>query len=622
VFRETLKCVHHKFANFNHLQKIDLSEQLIGDDGVDKLCMSIFGSPVQQLNLSGNKITDQGLERLSYVLRSLSALKSLNLSWNEFTDVGIPHITHAERYAPFLRELDLSYNVIDVDSAYHLAYLFSVNITGTVQVLRLGGNVGTIKHWGDAFLQVFTTILLNNNIDQLRELHIPDFHLTDIGIEVVLSLLCSDKVKLDVLNMSKNFIRKESTRMLLLSAVQVCRQSVDFRAVDCGFSQQRLLSFQQRLQSSKHTLRWLPNAVHLLLAQRVMKSIYDSRMMYVKMQKVMLNSRKIDNPMHWKFLSLNFDNDLMSNINSMLSKSANFLNRVVRYDLVALNNEIAYVHKLQELIASAKNKEIPKSANQINQGSPVTDRLQLRILSNQNDIYRAEVEARRRFPLWNNAIDQLLTVCGEVMAEVRQKLLNRRHRNAQTVTPTQTEWIQMAIEDCLAHTIEKALQDQQLIGLYCEQKLLRFSEVQRSVRSKVEVKEFEEYLYTSIPCCVTLQLPSYFVFYSFLQFPKDQEGHAVVDVAQLEVIHQQAPGAAADGGNRSSLARIERRRTRSPSVQVPPPSDLEGCRKDRMRVGLIALNCDNNPPLQPKSLWDTVILLNIYNILQSVLFLF
>lgn len=534
VFKESLRQVNFKFDNFNKIKKIDLSGQVIGDEGCDKLCAAIMGSRILQINLSGNKITDKGMLRLSYVLRSLGFLKSLNLSWNDFTDEGISYISHEDHYAPALQEIDLTYNAITVDSAYHIGFLFSSNITSQLSILRLGGNLGASKYWGDPFVQVLMTCILNNNVSQLRELHVPDFNMTDNGVEAILSLLCCDKVNLDVLNISKNFIRQESTRVSLLASLRLCRKLIDFHAVDCGFSQKSLLSYKLQLMEDlpEKRMRWLPHTIKLVLSQKVMKAIYDARMIYLRMQKVMLNTRKTELPAEWKNFIVSYDNDLLSNLNAVMSNSAEFLNRMVRSHLVDLNREVAFVHKLQEVLATVKSKDIPKSAQKRAASADPnkkvvhveTDRLQNRILANQVEILATESISKRRFQLWDRSVDNLLSVCREVMIEIDNRVDRRRHRNARTLAPFQLEQIQFALEDCYSQTMHKGTCDQILIGLYCEQKLLRFCEVQRSiVNNRNKFREYEEQLYMSVPCCNTLNMFAFYSYYAFLQFPKEKD---------------------------------------------------------------------------------------------------
>ena len=70
---------------------MDLSFQLIGDDNFKKICKQIPKTltELKNLNISGNKITDIGLQAFSVVFRSLHSLKQLNLSHNMFSHRGI-----------------------------------------------------------------------------------------------------------------------------------------------------------------------------------------------------------------------------------------------------------------------------------------------------------------------------------------------------------------------------------------------------------------------------------------------------------------------------------------------------------------------------------------------------
>jgi len=68
------------------MHELDLSGNKITDSGVQHLAKAISTSQVESLNLSNNKITEKCIEQLAAVLRLAKGLKQLNLEGNGITN--------------------------------------------------------------------------------------------------------------------------------------------------------------------------------------------------------------------------------------------------------------------------------------------------------------------------------------------------------------------------------------------------------------------------------------------------------------------------------------------------------------------------------------------------------
>ena len=108
--------VAKNLPNARQLQTLDFRSNHMGDNGVHVLCQSMLTyennqgvSPVQNLIVSWNNVTDVGVSYLCEVLKSkFCQLKTLDLSCNdEISDVGFAKICDALRYNKSLERLTM-----------------------------------------------------------------------------------------------------------------------------------------------------------------------------------------------------------------------------------------------------------------------------------------------------------------------------------------------------------------------------------------------------------------------------------------------------------------------------------------------------------------------------------
>ena len=173
---------------FDLCRRIDLSGQLIGDQGVADLCVHLSKSPVETIALNNNKITDKGLIVLSLQLRSLDNLRNLHLAGNLFRDEGIEALFHGDRYSPSLRFLNLSENNLGNRSAWAIGMMFYSSRVCELEELMIGGQCH-IRYSIDPFVRALVPHLILPGNRCLKRLHVGHAGVTDAGIRAIITLL-------------------------------------------------------------------------------------------------------------------------------------------------------------------------------------------------------------------------------------------------------------------------------------------------------------------------------------------------------------------------------------------------------------------------------------------------
>ncbi|ACE06109.1 hypothetical protein Aasi_0725 [Candidatus Amoebophilus asiaticus 5a2] len=96
------------------LRVVNLQGNQLGDDGFKGIMQALPGTPIQEIDLSYNKITDNALQYC--VLGETSILSILNLSKNLITDKGAPHLNRILKQTP-INTIHLSDNTITYEGA-------------------------------------------------------------------------------------------------------------------------------------------------------------------------------------------------------------------------------------------------------------------------------------------------------------------------------------------------------------------------------------------------------------------------------------------------------------------------------------------------------------------------
>lgn len=104
------------------LSKLELSFNRITCRGIEKLVNAIWGSPyLRELSLDNNLIDNIGAQHIGTVLSSLSSLEILNVSFNRIKSQGIAYLMKAVSGSACLRHVSISGSVIDNEAASCIA---------------------------------------------------------------------------------------------------------------------------------------------------------------------------------------------------------------------------------------------------------------------------------------------------------------------------------------------------------------------------------------------------------------------------------------------------------------------------------------------------------------------
>lgn len=168
--------------NNNTLQKINLSDNFISDNGFTFIINALVNnSSIVSLNLSYNNIIDLILDQYPLLdnFRKNKSLQELRLSHNMLTTDGIIVLSEILKYNSSLLTLDLSINKITANQLNYLTDALKVNKTLTELILTRN----LIKD--DGFYQIIN--ILKENI--LKDLWISSNEITDINIKYLCEVL-------------------------------------------------------------------------------------------------------------------------------------------------------------------------------------------------------------------------------------------------------------------------------------------------------------------------------------------------------------------------------------------------------------------------------------------------
>ncbi|XP_062844268.1 NLR family CARD domain-containing protein 3-like [Trichomycterus rosablanca] len=192
VFRKMMPVVAASRAvRCDRLGKCDLK-----DESYEALTsvLSLESSSLKELDLSWNKLGDSGVKRLSAGLENLHCkLEILRLNSCGVSDEGCAALASALRSNPsHLREFDLTLNKLGDSGVKRLCAVLE-NPHCKLEILRL--NYCGVSDKGCSAL----ASALRSNPSHLRELHLSENHLTDIGMKIMSDLNDDERFRLEVL---------------------------------------------------------------------------------------------------------------------------------------------------------------------------------------------------------------------------------------------------------------------------------------------------------------------------------------------------------------------------------------------------------------------------------------
>ena len=202
---------------FCNLKVLNLSSNRITDEGVKSLTTALINNSckLNSLGLEGNEITDNGVEHLTKALISNNCeLDSLGLEGNKITDKGVEHLTKALKNANCkLTRLYLEWNRITDKGVEHLTKAL-INNNCKLKSLNLGDNGIT-----DEGVIYLTTALIRNNNCKLNSLSLCSTHITDKFVEHLATAPMNDNCKLNSLSLFSTQITDECVEHLTTALI-------------------------------------------------------------------------------------------------------------------------------------------------------------------------------------------------------------------------------------------------------------------------------------------------------------------------------------------------------------------------------------------------------------------
>lgn len=113
----------------NNLKGLQLPGNKLTGDCIQKIGDILSKSnSLQALNLCNNSLNDQDLQQLSSSLKNNTSLLSLKLSGNKFTNTGVGHLIESLEDNTTIQEIDLAFNHISADLLGKIDAILTRNI--------------------------------------------------------------------------------------------------------------------------------------------------------------------------------------------------------------------------------------------------------------------------------------------------------------------------------------------------------------------------------------------------------------------------------------------------------------------------------------------------------------
>ena len=112
------------------LRSLDISHNTTSDDGMSSIsdCLKI-NATLSKLNLSNNKITDEVVKMFSEAIQINTTLQDINMSSNNITDEGAKRLAEAIKVNTTLKELNISKNWISKEGVMRIVEACTINRT-------------------------------------------------------------------------------------------------------------------------------------------------------------------------------------------------------------------------------------------------------------------------------------------------------------------------------------------------------------------------------------------------------------------------------------------------------------------------------------------------------------
>ncbi|XP_053534221.1 uncharacterized protein LOC124627784 isoform X6 [Ictalurus punctatus] len=234
-------------ANPSHLTELDLSENTLGNPGVEKISTLLKSSSckLQKLVLSDCNITEKGYTALTKALKSnrSSHLMNLDLRGNDPGDSGMTEIRSLMNDTECKLTLRLLKSPDAQKACDHLSEVLGINLILQTD-LDLSGKIE-----GDSGVEQLSALLKDPHC-RPEKLQLSECNLTEKGCSALLTALRSESSTLRELNLSKNRIQDSGVK--LLSAVlknKDCKLET-VRLSDCSITEEGYAALAEALKSS------------------------------------------------------------------------------------------------------------------------------------------------------------------------------------------------------------------------------------------------------------------------------------------------------------------------------------------------------------------------------------
>ncbi|XP_053479732.1 protein NLRC5 isoform X6 [Ictalurus furcatus] len=238
-------------ANPSHLTELDLSENTLGNPGVEKISTLLKSSSckLQKLVLSDCNITEEGYTALAKALKSnrSSHLINLDLRGNDPGDSGMKEIRSLMKDTECKLTLRLLKSP-DAQKAYdHLSEVLGINPILQTD-LDLSGKIE-----GDSGVEQLSALLKDPLEDphcRPEKLQLSECNLTEKGCSALLTALRSESSTLRELNLSKNRIQDSGVKLLSAELKNKDCKLETVRLSDCRITEEGYAALAEALKSS------------------------------------------------------------------------------------------------------------------------------------------------------------------------------------------------------------------------------------------------------------------------------------------------------------------------------------------------------------------------------------
>lgn len=613
VFEDTLKMLNRQHPHYHNIERLDLSNQLIGDRRFVDACDAIAKSSIKTLNLSGNKLSNDGMVSLSVVLRSMHVLTDLNLSRNKISDDGIGHLFSDTTYSATLKHLDVSFNTINATGAYYMVSIFRGDRQCCLESLTLGGKVG-LKGWGDEFIKVLMSGVIETGVKKLRRLSIADAGLSEVGLDCLTALLCCDDTVLEVLNVSKNSFASHISRTHFLNALRLNKSVREVFIRECGFREvqaEQILSVVRgndregqankllALHNPKHRqhlkgeykLSWGERSA---LAYCVAGSWNLCKHSYhkVKISFIKDNPWRVQGPPLWQVVKHSaYESDILSNVAVILKETQVVLPPSIKYALELINQDMKYADLLREAFLLSQTMSVDLRSVRI---APT--------LKENSDLISVTVqEVVREVTKFGQAVNSYSSLCASAREDLFEELelfktdseavlrvaKRRERKNIQLIIVEVNKRMNVdrlifCAENYRACVMEESHALERAIGALHRQKLLYFCLLQESVMRGKEKFDFVAFMRGSMPYYGQLQAAATFVHYFYVSFPNERKDTKKMEEKALQRLQQRMEaGQLAD--NRDSKDDLGSLPSATEAVSAAPENSPSGLGQKKVR---------------------------------------